>query len=304
MKPIRLQFADTVLRLGKDDNDLVVMVGDISHGIFKPFAEKYPDRYYNIGICEPSMVNMGSGLSKVGLTPIIHTIAPFLIDRSYEQIKLDFGYQSLPVNLVSVGGSFDYSQLGCSHHTYNDVSMICHIKNSKVFIPGSPIEFDILFSKEYKNNQINYFRLVNNSHGLNFKEKDIITGKAIKVKQGSDLTIVTMGYHLKTVMKVVEYLQTIGKSIEVLYYHTIKPFDYKTLKASILKTKRVLSVEELSSHDGIFNQVLKTCIDMDSVKLKQVAVNDFIHGYGSFDYLCQKVGLDKESLIKYSLELI
>ena len=129
---------------------------------------------------------MGAGLSKIGLTPVLHTIAPFLIDRSYEQIKLDFGYQNLPVNLVSVGGSFDYSQLGCSHHTYADVSMICHIKNSNVFIPGSDVEFDLLFSRQYKNHRINYFRLPNNPHGLIFNSNGYVT-KPISVTQIENL---------------------------------------------------------------------------------------------------------------------
>tara|TARA_A100001015_G_scaffold241380_1_gene275479 strand:+ start:344 stop:613 length:270 start_codon:yes stop_codon:yes gene_type:complete len=84
MKKLRQEFADTMLEIGEKDENLVVMVGDISHGILKPFAEKYPNRYYNIGICEAAMVNLAAGLSKVGLTPVVHTIAPFIIERAYE----------------------------------------------------------------------------------------------------------------------------------------------------------------------------------------------------------------------------
>ena len=90
---LRAQFAKTVHELSHIDDEIVVVVGDISHGIFKPFADDYPLRYFNIGICEPSMVSVCAGLSKVGLNPIVHTIAPFLIERSFEQIKLDFEYQ-------------------------------------------------------------------------------------------------------------------------------------------------------------------------------------------------------------------
>ena len=93
---------------------------------------------------------MAAGLSKVGLNPVVHTIAPFLIERAYEQIKLDFGYQKLDVNLVSVGGSFDYSKLGCSHHCYNDVSILSHFKRCSIVIPGSENEFLILFKQIYK----------------------------------------------------------------------------------------------------------------------------------------------------------
>ena len=159
MKKLREVFASTMLEIGLIDESLVVMVGDISHGILQPFAKACPDRYFNIGICEPSIVNLASGLSKVGLNPVVHTIAPFITERSYEQIKLDFGYQNLSMNLISVGGSFDYAQLGCSHHCYTDVSLLAHLKRSVIVLPASPIEFNKLFKDLYKQNTINYFRL-------------------------------------------------------------------------------------------------------------------------------------------------
>ena len=85
MKKLRNEFADLMLDIGSKDNRLVVMVGDISHGILKPFAKKYPERYYNIGICEPSMVNIAAGLKKIGLIPVVHTIAPFITERAMHE---------------------------------------------------------------------------------------------------------------------------------------------------------------------------------------------------------------------------
>ena len=140
----------------------------------QPFAKRYPKRYFNIGICEPAMVNVAAGLSKMGLIPIVHTITPFLIERSFEQIKLDFGYQKLPVNLVSVGGSFDYSKLGCSHHSYSDLAIINQFENSQFFYPGSAVEFDVLFNQTYRKNKINYFRFQIFRIILNSKKSDKI----------------------------------------------------------------------------------------------------------------------------------
>ena len=159
MKKIREQFADTMLELGKKDPRLVVMVGDISHGILQPYAKACPGRYYNIGICEPTIINMAAGLNKTNLIPVVHTIAPFITERAYEQIKLDFGYQNLSINIVSVGGAFDYSQLGCSHHCYTDVSLMSHFKRGIVVIPGTSFEFHKLFTDAYDNGLINYFKI-------------------------------------------------------------------------------------------------------------------------------------------------
>ena len=77
MEKIRNTFANLLFELGKKDKKIIVIVGDISHGIFKNFRERFKDRYFNIGICEPSMVNISAGLSKLKLIPVVHTIAPF-----------------------------------------------------------------------------------------------------------------------------------------------------------------------------------------------------------------------------------
>jgi transketolase len=83
-KKLRQQFADTMLAVGQNDPDLVVLIGDISHFALQSFAQACPGRFYNIGICEPTIVSMGAGLAKIGLYPVMHTIAPFLIERSFD----------------------------------------------------------------------------------------------------------------------------------------------------------------------------------------------------------------------------
>jgi transketolase len=296
MKKLRQEFADTMLEIGPQDPNLVVMVGDISHGILKPYASVCPGRYYNIGICEPTIVNMAAGLSKVGLIPVVHTIAPFITERAYEQIKLDFGYQNLALNLVSVGGSFDYSQLGCSHHCYTDVSLLCHLKRSTVIMPGSPVEFNQLFKETYGNGEINYYRLSEFSHGLEFDRSDIKIGVGLRVKEGSDVTIAVVGAQLKNALMAAEQLEYAGISADVLYFHTIKPFDAEILRASVAKTRHLVSVEELSAHDGLYNLCLRACIGINDLKASQLAIEDFIHGYGTYEDLCAKAGLTPSNI--------
>jgi transketolase len=303
MKKLREEFADTMLEIGLNDPRLVVMVGDISHGILQPYAKACPDRYYNIGICEPTIVNMAAGLNKTGLTPVVHTIAPFITERAYEQIKLDFGYQNLSVNIVSVGGAFDYSQLGCSHHCYTDVSLISHLKRGVVILPGSPIEFNKLFKETYANGLINYFRLPDNPHGVEFKNEDIQFGKGIRVREGSDVTIAVIGSQLRNALLAADQLAGRGVFVEVLYFHTIKPFDSEMLRASVAKTHRLLTVEELSAHDGIFNLCLRACLGLNDIAMAQIAIDDFVHGYGSYEELCSRVGMSTDGIATAALKL-
>lgn len=304
MKKLREEFADTMLEIGPQDPRLVVMVGDISHGILQPYAKACPGRYYNIGICEPTIVNMAAGLNKTGLIPVVHTIAPFITERAYEQIKLDFGYQMLSVNIISVGGAFDYAQLGCSHHCYTDVSLISHLKRGVVILPGSPLEFNKLFKETYANGLINYFRLPDQPHGVELQPSDIQFGRGIRVREGKDATIAVIGTQLRNALFAADMLAGLRVSVEVLYFHTIKPFDSELLRSSVMKTRRLLTVEELSAHDGLYNLCLRACVGVNDVAAAQIAIKDFVHGYGSYEELCVRIGMSPDGIMRSVLQLI
>jgi transketolase len=303
MKKLREVFADTMLEVGPADPRLVVMVGDISHGILQPYAKACPGRYYNIGICEPTIVNLAAGLNKTGLIPVVHTIAPFITERAYEQIKLDFGYQMLSLNLVSVGGAFDYAQLGCSHHCYTDVSLLSHLKRGVVVLPGSPVEFNRLFKGLYANGLINYFRLPEKPHGVEFAPGDIEFGRGIRVREGRDVTIAVIGTQLATAIAAADRLAGQGVSAEILYFHTIKPFDADLVRASVMKTRRFVTVEELSAHDGLYNLCLRATVGLGGIATSQIAIEDFVHGYGSYEELCARIGMSPEGIARTVLEL-
>ncbi len=298
MKKLRQEFADLMLEIGQEDPRLVVMVGDISHGVLQPFAKQCPGRYFNIGICEPTIVNMAAGIAKTGLIPVVHTIAPFIIERAYEQIKLDFNYQKLGVNLISVGSAFDYAQLGCSHHCYTDISLMSHFKDAHIFFPASPLEFNLLFKEVYQNGKINYFRLPEISHEQSFSENKIKVGKAIKVVEGSDLTIVVVGPQLKKAVEAAAELNTMGVGAEILYYPTIKPFDGETLCESLSKTQKVLVVEEISAHDGVYSYGLKAAQHLSNVQYAQIAIEDAIHQYGTYEELCEDLGFSVKGILE------
>jgi transketolase len=302
-KKIRNTFAETVTECAKKDKNLVVMVGDISHGIFESFRNNFSDRYFNIGICEQAMVNLAAGLSIQGLNPVVHTIAPFIIERAYEQIKLDFGYQKLHINLVSVGGSFDYSKLGCSHHCYTDLSLMSHFKDSVIVLPGSNIEFDYFFKKIYKNKKINYFRIPEFNHKHEFKLKELNFPKAIKISSGKDITLVVTGYTLKIAKEVFVVLKKKNIECEILYYNVLKPFDKEALVKSVIKTKRLLVIEEFSSHDGIYNICTKKLNNITSYKSEQIAISDFVRNYGTYEELLNMSGINMSNIVKKSLKL-
>jgi transketolase len=302
VKSLRPQFAETISRIGGVDKDLFVIVGDISHGLLSEFRASYPERYRNIGICEPAMISMSAGINAVGFNPVIHTIAPFLIERSFEQIKLDFGYQKLDCNLISVGSSFDYAKLGCSHHSYIDVALISSIEGSQVFVPGSSEEFDQLFTSNYQKPGIKYFRLTESGHGFDQLTQNTVGGKNIVVRPGSDLTIVALGPALYTAMAVAEMLILEGIEAEVIYVNSFKPFDSHTIIESVKKTSRLVSISQLSSSGGLGQLCLEAVSGKVLFGYLNFEINAFIRGYGEMGDLIERAHLSprqvKESILK------
>lgn len=299
MKKIRQQFADTLLEVGQRDDSLVVLIGDISHFILQPFAKACPGRFYNIGICEPTIVSMAAGLAKVGFHPVVHTIAPFIVERSFEQIKLDFCYQNLSGNLTTVGSAFDYSNLGCTHHCYDDFALIKSLPNTQIVYPGSCLEFDILFKETYNNSSLTLFRLPEQQHEQSIKASVITFGKAITVREGDDCTIVVTGPQLKTALSAAEQLKKGGYDTEVIYAHTIKPFDHKPVIESVKKTKRVIVIEEHSMYGGIGDEVLRVTRGIDGIKYSFIAIPDiFVRNYGSYADICNSLGFTSDNIIR------
>ncbi|MDR3425547.1 MAG: transketolase C-terminal domain-containing protein [Alphaproteobacteria bacterium] len=297
-KSIRQQFADTMLAVGQRDTDLVVIVGDISHGILQPFAAAFPDRYYNIGILEPTMMSLGAGMSSVGLYPVLHTIAPFLIERSFEQLKLDFCYHQLHGNVVSVGAAFDYSYLGCTHHCYDDFALLKTLQGSEICTPASAAEFDALFLQTYRNSHLTVSRLCGQNHGVEFRASDIIFGKAAKIADGSDVTLVAVGSQLRTAMRAQELLADKNLTADILYIHTVRPIDIEPIRASALKTRKVVVLEEHMRSGGFGDDVLRHIYEIPDLRFHSLAIPDvFVRNYGSYDDLCESVGLTPEAVV-------
>ena len=179
-----------------------------------------------------------------------------------------------------------------------------HFKRANIFYPSSPVEFNQLFKSSYDNGEINYFRLPEYPHEQEFTPEQIRAGKALRVKEGTAVTIVTIGRQLKTALEASSQLKEQGIEVEILYYPTIKPFDVETLQKSVSKTKRVLVVEEASAHDGLFNYVLSSTRNLSNLKLAQIAIKDFIHGYGTYAEISERLGFTAEGIIGKVKQLI
>ena len=144
---MRRKFGKIICNLAKKDSKIILLVGDIGYGIFDEFRQKYPSRFFNMGICEQSLIGAASGMALQGLKPWVYTITPFLIERPFEQIKLDIDQQKANVKLV---GFADYPTLGPSHSELNARKTSKLFKNIKSFFPKDGDETEKAVLKSYK----------------------------------------------------------------------------------------------------------------------------------------------------------
>jgi transketolase len=285
---MRKQFANTIKEIIKKNKNLFIILCDIGVFGFREIFQKFNKQIINIGILEQSTISFSAGLSKCGFIPVVHTIAPFLVERALEQIKIDYGYQKLRGNLVSVGGSYDYSSLGCTHHCPGDINILKSIPEIEIIVPGCSGEFDKLFKLLYSNKKLTYFRLSETENSI---ENDVEPYKLKIFKKGTKGTIIAIGPVLNLLKKEVNSFD-----LNILYCTTIKPFDFKTFNKIIKKNEKILIIEPFykgSVHDAVLQNEKKF------LSIKSISIpNKFIYDYGEKKDIDKKIGFSKNKIYK------
>ncbi len=303
---VRETWARTVTEVGLEDPRLVCIVSDISHFRMQGLANERPGQYYNLGVCENTIVNIGAGLAMVGKIPVLHTFASFLVDRSFEQLKLAFGYQSLGGNIVVIGSGIEYAFHGVTHHSYMDAALVKSIESSQVFNPGSTAEFEVLFRENYDSGTLNLFRATTQPHEVFIEPDEVLGGKAIVARRGDDLTVACTGYGLRLAIEAAEQLASNGIQAEVLYFHTLKPLDQTTVIASVARTGRLLTLDFQSSVGGLHADILRILAGRGiPVRGESIDFGEkFARAYGTFLEHSTFLGFSVDNVVRISQEIV
>jgi transketolase len=291
---MRKTFARLSYEIQSNDESAFVLLGDIGVHSFQESFRDFGSRTFNIGILEQTMIGLASGLAMSGKIPIVHTIAPFLVERCYEQIKVDFGYQKLHGNLVSVGASFDYGALGSTHHCPGDVGILSNIPGLEIVLPGTKGEFEKLLLENYKSSNCTYYRLSEHENSETF---DLKIGEGKRVREGVSASILVVGPILDLVLE-----STSGLDVEILYFNSVVPLDEELLRSSC-KSGKILIVEPYYS-GSLSVQVLRI-LKGQSIQLVNLGVSrEFPEIYGSSKAIYESLGLSGVRIRDELMELI
>lgn len=291
---MRKQFVRTIEDVMAKDERLVLLLGDIGVFGFRNAFQHFPLRTYNIGICEQAMTSLAAGLAKEGLVPVVHSIAPFVVERCFEQIKVDFCYQKLGGNIVSVGGSYDYAALGCTHHCPGDVAVLRTLPGMEIVLPGTPQEYDQLFCAAYANGHPTYFRLSERNNPQSFM---VEFGRANILKQGKLATVIAVGTALAPTLAAAQDLD-----VTLLYYTTVAPFDAETLRENCA-SKKVVLVEPY--YEGVVLKDIVAALAPAPLQIKSVGVpHRFLTNYGHQEEHDEAIGLTPSGVRAHIEKLI
>jgi transketolase len=281
--PMRHAFARTATDLLQEDPRVAIVLAEISRDLFVDAFRHDPERAINVGIAEQAMVGVAAGFALEGFHPIAHSLSPFMAERPFEQLKLDFGYQGLGGTFVGAGGSYDYATEGGTHHAAGDVAAMLAIPRMQVIAPGHGGELDALLRAVYANGAPTYVRT---SLAQNDAPLDVAPGRLEVVRRGAGPTVVAFGPMLTRTLAAVE-----GLDATVAYATSVEPFDAKGLAELAGPRPDVVVVEPW--YEGTAAAAVTRALGHLPARYRFVGVpRAFVHEYGTWADLDAEVGLD------------
>jgi transketolase len=305
---MRTTFIRTLTELAAGDRRLTLVVGDLGFGVVEDFARRFPDQFINAGVAEQNMTGLAAGMALAGRIVFTYSIANFPTLRCIEQVRNDVCYHRANVTVVAVGGGFAYGALGMTHHATEDLAVLRALPELAVIAPGDPVETAAAVRAIAAGVGPVYLRL--GRAGEPVVHRDPIEwriGKAITVRQGDDLTIVSTGGMLATAAAAVEQLAAQGIHARLLSMHTLKPLDAETLLAAARQTRRVITVEEHSLLGGLGGAVAEVLCEagISDLRFRRMALpSAFDNTVGDQEHLCKLHHLDAPSVARCAAELL
>ena len=287
---LREAYGEELKQLGSKYKDIVVMDADLSTSTKTAiFGKAYPDRFFNMGIAEQSMVSTAAGLALSGKKVFASTFAVFLM-RTYEQIRQSVCYNNLDVNFVVTHAGLTVGEDGATQQIVEDVGIMSGLPNMKVTVPVDSVETKsvIDFFAE-KGKGPNYVRLTREKFPvLNDKDYEFKQGKAHTFKDGEDITIIGMGAMVSFALQAAEQLKGKGIDARVINMSSIKPIDRNAIIKAARDTGKIVTVEEHSILNGLGSRVAEVTSEECPVPVWRLGMRDTFgksgKGWELFEY--------------------
>lgn len=312
---MRNAFTKKLVELALERKDIIIITNDAPTPHFLEFKKKVPKRFINAGLAEQNMTGMAAGLALSGKEPVTYSIVPFVMMRCYEQVRDDICYQNVNVKIIGIGAGIVYSTLGGTHTPIEDISLARGLPNLTIVSPCDLLEAEKVASEILKINGPVYVRLSRTGEPAVYeKDYKFEIGKIVKLREGSDITVLGYGSILYRVKQAANELAKDGVSVEILNVHTIKPLDESAILKSIKKTGAILVVEEHGSIGGLKTAVSELLVNKQNLLLRNKKISlpfgsislkhEFLTNYGKQTEILDMLGFSIKNIKKIIKEVI
>lgn len=298
---MRDAFFQTLYGLASNDDRVTLMVGDLGFGVVERFAAQFPLQFVNAGVAEQNMAGVATGLALSGKLVFIYSIGNFATIRCLEQIRNDICYHRANVKIVTVGGGLAYGSLGATHHATEDLAIMRALPEMTVVAPGDPLEAVEATVAITRDPGPCYLRLGRAGEArVHTSPIEFTLGKALVVREGTDVTIISAGGVLSLVAEAAQVLTSRGISARVLSMHTLKPLDEDAVVKAARETRAIIAVEEHSRFGGLGGAVAEVLAESDvaNVGFRRIALpSAFCTQAGSQHHLRTSWGLSAPAIV-------
>ena len=295
----RESYGNALVELGKKHDNVVVLDADLAAatktGIFK---KAFPERHIDCGIAESNMIGVAAGLATTGMVPFASSFAMFAAGRAFEQVRNSVGYPKLNVKIGATHAGISVGEDGATHQCNEDIALMRTIPGMVVINPSDDIEAKAAVEAAYEHVGPVYLRfgrlavpVINDNPDYKFE-----LGKAVTLKEGTDVTIIASGLPVPEALAAAEKLAADGISAAVINMHTIKPLDEEVVIKAAETTGKIVTVEEHSIIGGLGSAVCDVVAEKAPAKVMKIGINDVYGESGPAVELVKKYGLDADSI--------
>jgi transketolase len=296
---MRGAFNDELLKLAREDPRIYLILADIGYGEIEPFAEAFPDRYFNCGVAEQNMTGVACGVAMEGNIAVTYSIANFPTLRPLEQIRNDVCYHHANVKIVIIGGGLAYGPLGVSHQATEDLAIMRSLPDMVVCCPADRQEARAAVHAMIEHDGPFFYRCgYKQEPDLHPGPIDFQLGQALQVQDGADVTLIGTG--------TITYRAWQAAHARVLSMHTVKPLDEEAILRTARETGGIVTVEEHNLCGGLGGAVAEVLAESGrGVPFRRIALPDvYVHEFGTHDWLLDRYGFAPADIAATTRELL
>lgn len=299
-KATRQSYGESLLELGKENENVVVLDADLSEATkTNIFAKEFPNRFFDLGISEQDLFSTAAGLATCGKIPFASTFAMFSVGRAYDQIRNSICYPNLNVKICATHAGITVGEDGATHQMIEDLSLARTIPNLKVFCPSDDRQTKWLIKEIAKTEGPTFTRLCRlNTPQIYEENQKFEIGKGIQIGDGTDATIFATGVVVPEAIKAKEELEKEGIHVRVVDMFTIKPIDRQLIIKCAKETKKLITIEDHNIIGGLGSSVCEVVSEEYPTKVIRMGIPDTFGKSGKAEVLLEYFKLTYKNIIK------